>query len=657
MKQQSYPGDLTDQEGSTLFSDDLIARSSLIHAINIHALRWYGRWHNLLLFPLWICLLLALIVRVWLVVHTHGIIDGDEAMVGIQAQHILRGERPIYYYGQVYMGSLEAYLVALLFALAGSSVWTLRAEPILLSLVVVWLTWKMAAALAEAANLPDYARKRFQLLAALLAAILPLYDTVIELRTLGGYIETFVLMLLLLLSILRLTQRWHAGASMRELALRWAGIGFVVGLGFWVDPLIISAVAASGVWIAGYCVVHIITRRQPSVTEPRYPFLSTLQGLSLVTAAIPTSLIGFAPALYWGATHHWMNMNYLLNNGGDISANRFTAIDRVVQLYTTCIAPRILGGALPATSITVVQTRLFTVGLGLAMLYLLAIITAVGLALSWHQPLLVHIRQLVSLPLLFGACSAAIFCISRISTAGLPFNCMIIDNVGRFATPLMLALPFLFATFFTITSMYLHEKGKQLLAEERRTGTAQRASSPVLSRTRLPQALQVMLVLVIAVYFGVQCLTYVQTNAGYTFQTSGCTAAPANNDPIIAYMQQRHIHYAWASFWVGNPIMFKSNEDIILADPRIITIPRIFRSRIPANTTAVMDAVRPSVLTLISSYDAHPQLLQALDAEKLTYQVARFPSEPGFDLLVVTPLNRSISPFTASSLGAWFAGC
>jgi hypothetical protein len=653
MKQQSYPGDLTDQKGSPLFSDDRIARPPLINAINVHALRWHGRWHNLLFSPLWICLLLALILRVWLVIHTHGVIDGDEAMVGIQAQHILRGERPIYYYSQAYMGSLEAYLVALLFALAGSSVWTLRAEPILLSLVAVWLTWKMAAALAEAAHLPDYARQRFQLLAALFAAILPLYDTVIELRTLGGYIETFVLMLLLLLSTLRLTQRWHAGASTRELALRWAGIGFVVGLGFWVNPLIISPVAASGIWIAGYCIVHLVTRRQPPMTEPRHPLLSTLQGLSLVVAAIPASLIGFAPALYWGATHHWININYILNNGGDVSANRFAAIGRVVHLYTTCVAPRILGGALPAASITAVHARLFTFGLGIAMLYLLATITASGLSLIWHQPLLVCTRQLASLPLLFGACSAAIFCISRVSTAGLPFNCMIIDNVGRFATPLMLALPFLFATLVTIISMYLHEKGRQLLAEERRPGTAQRASAPVLSRTRLPQ---VILFLVIALYFGVQCLTYVQTNAGYTFQTSGCTAAPANNDPIMAYMRHWHIHYAWASFWIGNPIMFKSNGEIILADPRIITI-RTFGNRIPANTTAVLHAVHPSVLTLISSYDAHPQLLQALDAEKLKYQVARFPSEPGFDLLIVTPLNHPISPFTASSLGAWFAGC
>ena len=77
-----------------------------------------------LLSPLWLCLLFALLIRIWLVVHTRGVIAGDEAMVGIQAEHILQGEHPVYYYGQPYMGSLEAYFAALLFAIAGASVWS-----------------------------------------------------------------------------------------------------------------------------------------------------------------------------------------------------------------------------------------------------------------------------------------------------------------------------------------------------------------------------------------------------------------------------------------------------------------------------------------------------------------------------------------------------
>ncbi len=98
--------------------------------------------------PHWVYLLIALLLRIWLIVHTRGVIDGDEAVFGIQAEHILRGEHPVYFYGQVYMGSLEAYLVAILFAIFGSSVWVLRSEPVLLSLVLVFLTWKLAAVLA-----------------------------------------------------------------------------------------------------------------------------------------------------------------------------------------------------------------------------------------------------------------------------------------------------------------------------------------------------------------------------------------------------------------------------------------------------------------------------------------------------------------------------
>jgi hypothetical protein len=140
------------------------------------------RWYAFFLSPLWLCFLVALVVRIWLVVHTHAVFDGDEALVGIQAERVLRGEFPVYFYGQPYMGSLEVYLIAIVFAILGPSAWTLRIEPILLSLVVVWLTWKLAGALADSAKLPLYARRFFMTIAALLAAVPPLYDIVGEFK-------------------------------------------------------------------------------------------------------------------------------------------------------------------------------------------------------------------------------------------------------------------------------------------------------------------------------------------------------------------------------------------------------------------------------------------------------------------------------------------
>ncbi len=199
--------------------------------------------------PLLFCLLIAIVVRAFIVIHTQGFIDGDEALVGIQAEHILRGELPIYFYNQPYMGSLEAYIMAGIFAIVGPSVWALRAEPILLSLIVVRLTWKLASALAGTARLPLHAKQWFMTIAAFLAAIPPLYDTVLQLRTLGGYVEIFIFMLLLMLFALALTNRRADGASRRELAWRWASIGFIIGLGLWVNPLIFYAIFATAIWI------------------------------------------------------------------------------------------------------------------------------------------------------------------------------------------------------------------------------------------------------------------------------------------------------------------------------------------------------------------------------------------------------------------------
>jgi hypothetical protein len=635
--------------------------------------------------PLWLCLLLALIVRAWLVFHTRGVIDGDEAMVGIQAQHILRGELPVYYISQVYMGSLEAYLVALLFAITGSSVWTLRAEPVLLSLLVVWLTWKLAGILADAAKLPPYAKRSFMIIATLFAALPPLYDAVIELRTLGGYIETFVLILILLISAFRLTQQWHEGAPTRELALRWAGIGFVVGLGFWVNPLISSAVLAAAIWIVGYCLQAIWSARKlrlvstkrdttrntnasrrmrgvsPAIALPDPPALPTpsLAAIALpALTAIPACIIGFAPPLYWGATNSWANIIYLLTNQGGVPSQRLAAINNVAHLYTSCIARRIIGGALPDVNITATLPRLFTPGLAIGVLYLLATVSTFTLSLFWRHPLLVQIRQLVGLPLLFGVCTAFIFCISKISAVGLLVDCNNVDYAGRYATPLLLALPFLFAASFTFVSMYLHEKGKEPLQQgNSENSPSYPQPSRVVSRLSLQHIMQAGLFAVLLLIVCAQGLTYAQTNAGYTFQTSGCVAAPANNDTIIEYMQREHIHYAWAPFWIGNPVIFKTKESIIIADPRIITTPRVFRSRIPAYTSAVVHANRPSVLALVPHSDSYPQLLRNLDTEHITYHVARFPSEPGVDLLVVTPLNHVISPFESNSLGAWLYGC
>ena len=37
--------------------------------------------------------------------------NADEAVVALMGRHILQGERPVFFYGQAYLGSLDAWLV------------------------------------------------------------------------------------------------------------------------------------------------------------------------------------------------------------------------------------------------------------------------------------------------------------------------------------------------------------------------------------------------------------------------------------------------------------------------------------------------------------------------------------------------------------------
>jgi len=166
--------------------------------------------------------------------------------------------------------------------------------------------------------------------------------------------------------------------------------------------------------------------------------------------------------------------------------------------------------------------------------------------------------------------------------------------------------------------------------------------------------LQIVLIAFLLVYLGAQAWTYGLTDPAATFQSPFCLEAPANNDPIIFYMQREHIHYAWAANLLGYPIVFKTNGNIIIANPLALTTPPLAINRIPAYTAAVQHADRPSFLIFAQHNDLHPPLLAKLDNQQVTYRVARFPSEPGIDVLVVTPLNRTVLPFESQAFNSFF---
>jgi hypothetical protein len=67
-----------------------------------------------------------------------------EGLVGLMGRHVLNGARPVFYYGQAYMGAQEAYLGACVFRLFGSSMNTLRLVPMFFAMTWVPLAGAIA---------------------------------------------------------------------------------------------------------------------------------------------------------------------------------------------------------------------------------------------------------------------------------------------------------------------------------------------------------------------------------------------------------------------------------------------------------------------------------------------------------------------------------
>ena len=595
--------------------------------------RWRRRrflWASLVVF-----FLITVIARVWLTIHTHGVIAGDEALVGIQAEHILRGELPIYYYGQPYMGSLQAYFLAFIFLFTGPSVWAMRAEPMLISLVLIYLAWRFSAALADAAQLPPRTKLLFMTVATLVAALPPLYDMIEEMRAKGGYTEACVIMLWLLVCAFRLTHRWREGASMRELALRWAGIGFLTGLGLWVDPIVVYAIVTIALWIGGYVLFEFIKPRYHTANRPR---VALLKETLLVIFALPASLVGFVPGLYWGAQNQWANIHYLFQNGGSVSQNRLQTITRVQQIYSTCLAPRVLGGALPTQpGVTAANPHIMTFGLVVSVSCIALIAAGICLSAFWHHPVLVYLRHLTLLPFLFLVCASIIFCMSSIAVVAFHGGCSSLDPAGRYVMPLVIALPFLLAAVFTLPALLMQEKETTTAQEREATQDASPFSAKsTTTQSPLLVAIQAGLLTLLVFYLCVQGVAYIQANPRNTFQQYGCASEnPTDLDPIITYMQHAHIRYAWATGWLADPITFKTNGALLVTE---------LPARIPANSNTVLHADRPGFFLLAKHNDLHPTILHALDTRNITYHIERFYSEPGIDSLLVTPLNRTVSP-------------
>jgi 4-amino-4-deoxy-L-arabinose transferase-like glycosyltransferase len=192
-------------------------------------------------------LALAALYRLVLLARGWPALDSDEAVIGLMARHILRGDRPTFFWGQNYMGPFEAYFAAPFFALLGSSTFMLAFSALVLTLgffaTVYWL--------GRAAYGPMVG-----LLALAWLVLGPPFFLLRQLAPIGGYQELLLLGGLILLGVWSRLRLPYARPLTR---MRWLGcialyaaLGYLGGLGLWSDLLIAPVLlVAAGALVFG----------------------------------------------------------------------------------------------------------------------------------------------------------------------------------------------------------------------------------------------------------------------------------------------------------------------------------------------------------------------------------------------------------------------
>ncbi|MBI9036405.1 MAG: hypothetical protein JEZ03_18250, partial [Bacteroidales bacterium] len=170
--------------------------------------------------------------------------NSDEAIVALMARHILQGNFPLFFYGQSYMGSLDAFLVAAVFTLVGQKVLAIRILQTTLYVFVLLTSWMILALMK--------ATKR-QIITSLLLLSIPtvnvtLYTTV----SLGGYNEALIIGNCILILTLLFVKDEHETIKYHKKNLILAGIGFFAGFGLWVNGLTLVYSFSSFFYIIWY---------------------------------------------------------------------------------------------------------------------------------------------------------------------------------------------------------------------------------------------------------------------------------------------------------------------------------------------------------------------------------------------------------------------
>ena len=205
----------------------------------------------------------------------------DEALTGLMSLAILRGVPQVFYWGQPYLGALDAYLAAGAFYVFGPSTLALRLGVTWISLLWVWAAWRIGRELAG---------ERWGLLAGLQVAVPPIF---LSFNQLSSHAEGVALALgaLTLATAVRLLDP----RPVRGEGWLWAALGLTAGLAWWTTPMVTMMLGAAA--------LGLLVARPGALAGPG-PYV-----------ALGLFGVGSLPFWIWNVRHDWVSFEHLLTWG------------------------------------------------------------------------------------------------------------------------------------------------------------------------------------------------------------------------------------------------------------------------------------------------------------------------------------------------------
>lgn len=299
--------------------------------------------------------LLGLGERVWMIASDGGVLDADEAVVGLMAQRF-PNEVATFYWGQAYGASHEAVLMAVVFALLGASTVSLRLTYLLLGAATALLAWRLGRRLLD---------ERVAALGAALLWVWPPYFVWFSMRGGGNYWPALVLALGTVLILVRLkeNQVWRTGDAL--------ALGVLAGLSWWGNPQTVLLIAPTVVW----------ARR------------ALIDNLRLLPVMALGAALGSMPWLAFNLQNDWASIK-----APSAPSEHNTYADHLEGFFTVTL-PMALGLRVPFTR------EWLTPPLGQALYLASMVSTAVLIARPGRRQLLVLIA--LSFPFLYALSPAA----------------------------------------------------------------------------------------------------------------------------------------------------------------------------------------------------------------------------------------------------------